>query len=398
MKFSFEKGLETEKIYDDAHNELALGGIVQIGRTGAGGSVYQLSMQPNFCVKVFNSQGLDNAAKRARIIANLKAMLEMPEVAVDPRVTWPLAAVYGQKGEIVGYVMRRVPAGFKALKVLFGGEAAVKRAFPNWTRRELAVTAKNLVDVIVDLERCGVFVADFNPENFLVNASGEVRLIDCDSFMFYGRNGEAYTSDMFFADNAAPEILREPRLAGEPRSPGQSAFSATVLAFQLLMLGQHPFSYVNALDGRACGTPRENILAGTCPLGKGTICRQDPRWFAPWSWLTQALKRVFVRTFRDGHSDPSKRVPLDHLSYDLGEFISACGRDPKCCLLMPTEPKRTDPPQPVPGYGAAPAPRFQSPRPFVPHERWGQRAGACPPRYTNPFNHQYPYRAFGGGR
>jgi len=392
MKFTFDNGLEAEKVYDDAGKALALGEIVQLGRTGAGGSVYRLPKQPDFCVKVFHAQGLSDKAKRARLVTGVKSMLEMGDMASDPRFAWPVAAVYDKQKEPVGYAMCCASSDFKPIKSLFGGKASIKRAFPNWTRRDLAIAAKNIVDAVITLERRGVFVADFNPENFLVNAHGEVRLIDTDSYMFYGRSGRFYTSDMYFEENAAPEILRDPQCAGQPRTSSQSAFSSAVLAFQLLMLGQHPFSYVNAYDGRACGTPRENILAGMCPLGKGAPCKQDPRWFAVWSWLTETLKASFVTTFRNGQANPQARVPLEMLSRELDKFIYVCEHDAARCVLMPTEAKKPNPPRPD---RSAMQPYGPRPKPRTPFAAGGCRMPRFRPNYNT--NNQQPYRAFGGG-
>ena len=56
----------------------------------------------------------------------------------------------------------------------------------------------------------------------------------------------------------------------------------------------------------------ENILSGHCALGRGADA-QFPRgpWHCVWSHLPYKVKGLFVRCFREGHSEPSRRPGLD---------------------------------------------------------------------------------------
>ena len=399
-------------VYDSNHKPLVLGAHQQLGRTGAGGSVYEIPGS-KYCVKLFKPQDLANAAKRKRIISALKAMLEMSECARDPRLAWPLGPIYDKNRGVIGFAMRRIPTGFKEFKVVFGGPASVKRNFPTMGRKELALAAKNFVDLLVDLESVGVRPADFNADNYLLNEQGEVLAIDTDSFMFYDRSGKIHPSEVLVPEYAAPEILRNPKIASLERTVEQTRFSAAVLAFMLVMTGQHPYSFVEALDGSKTGSPVENLLAGKCPLGRGAGCKQAPLWYAMWSWLTGELQAAFISTFRDGHSNPSVRTTLEDLAHALGGFVYVCDHVPKRNQLAPKVPKMPTPrnpngpdgyfapvgaPCPLPrapiGYVARP--RVQRPYPagqFAPHS-YGQRPY---PRGNHPLNSRFNgYRPFGG--
>ena len=72
-------------------------------------------------------------------------------------------------------------------------------------------------------------------------------------------------------------------------------------------------------------------------------CRQDPRWYALWSWLTSGLQVAFITTFRDGHANPSLRTPLAVLAAELGKFAYECGRVPARNDLSPktSKPRET---------------------------------------------------------
>ncbi len=353
-KFTFEDAANGNvpeaqlTVYDGNREPLVLGAQQQLGRAGAGGSVYEIPKAPDFCVKLFKPQDLANPTKRKHILSGLEAMLEMPECARDSRLAWPLGRIYGKDGGVIGYMMRRIPNGFKPFKMVFGGPVSVKRKFPTIRRKELALAAKNFVDLLVFLESVGVRPADFNPDNFFLDFNDGCRVlaIDTDSFMFYERNGKVHASDMYFPDYAPPEILRDPKFAKRERTVEQTRFSAAVLAFMLLMTGQHPYSFVEALDGSTTGNPVENILAGKCPLGSGAGCKQAPEWYAMWSWLTSGLQAAFIATFRDGHSNPSARTTLEDLAHELDGFIYVCDRAPERNELAPKVPKMPTPRNP----------------------------------------------------
>ena len=329
-------------VYDDDRKPLVLGAAQQLGRTGAGGSVYEIPTAPEFCVKLFKPQDLADGVKRKRILSTLETMLEMPECARNPNLAWPFGFVYDKERSVIGYAMRRIPKGYVPFKAVFGGPMSVKRVFPKMGRKELAHAAKNFVETLDFLESVGVRPADFNPENFMLNECGEVRFLDCDSYMIYSRSGKAMASDMYFPDCAAPELLLNSKSLRAPRTLEQTCFSAAVLSFMLVMTGQHPYSFVDAQDGTTTGTPSENIIAGKCPLGKGAGCRQDPRWYALWSWLTSGLQVAFITTFRDGHANPSLRTPLAALAAELGKFAYECGRSPERNDLSPKTSKQRE--------------------------------------------------------
>ena len=385
-------------VYDDDRKPLVLGAEQQLGRTGAGGSVYEIPTAPEFCVKLFKPQDLADDTKRKRILSTLETMLEMPECAKNPNLAWPFGLVYDKEHSPIGYAMRRIPKGYVPFKAVFGGPMSVKRVFPSIGRKELARAAKNFVETLDFLEAVGVRPADFNPENFMLNERGEVRFLDCDSYMIYSRSGKAMTSDMYFPDCAAPELLINPKSLSAPRTVEQTRFSSSVLSFMLVMTGQHPYSFVDAQDGTTTGTPSENIIAGKCPLGKGAGCRQDPRWYALWSWLTSGLQAAFITTFRDGHANPSLRKPLAALAAELGKFSYECGRLPERNDLSPKTSKPREANIQPPPMAFSPRGYSYAPRPQMPRQQYGMRQPAHRPygygNRTSDFGCNY--RPFGG--
>lgn len=347
MKLSFAdlaKGVTPDvgiTVYDEVGKAVKLGPEQQLGRTGASGSVYTLPCAPDFCVKLYRKEELASPKKLAQTVNRLRAMLKLG-VAADPRFCWPLGLVTdkpGGKGKVVGFGMRRLPEGCKPVKLLFGGAAAVQRVWPGAGRRELATLAANLVDAVIALEAWNVEPADFNPENFVFDNAGHVFLLDLDSVSFR-EGGTAYPSKMCYGDTAAPELLGKPDAFKELRSRAQTVFSMAVLCFQVVQLGEHPFSFVEVPGGPRMSSPAENIRAGLCALGGGTGLQRAPRYYALWSWLVSDLQSVFLRIFRhEGYADPARRPTLHELSFALRKFAFECGRTPERNKLEPDGPK-----------------------------------------------------------
>lgn len=343
--FTFEdmfngEGTERTTVYDDAGGALELGAEQQLGRAGAGGSVFAIEGHPEYCIKLFHAADLEDEAKRDRILKRLRASLEMPVCQRNPRLAWPLGAVKDRGGRTIGYAMRRIPPEFKPFRALFGGAAAVSRCFPGCGRKELARVAKAFVDTVRWLDGHGVRVGDFNCSNFMAAPDGRVMFLDCDGYEVTGREGTVHTSDVFYPDCAAPEILREPGTAGEARTKEQTRFSAALVAYQLVMEGGHPYSFAGeAADGSTTGSPADNIRSGMCPLGADASCRLSPFWYRLWSWLTGPLKAVFIRTFQEGNRNPEARATLAELSNAIQQFTRECARTPERNELAPATKK-----------------------------------------------------------
>ena len=62
-------------------------------------------------------------------------------------------------------------------------------------------------------------------------------------------------------------------------------------------------------------------------------------WYNLWSYLTFDLKSSFIKTFRDGHQNPSKRTTLTELIDNLNELLYVMKKDPFRLDLNPTKPK-----------------------------------------------------------
>ena len=114
---------------------------------------------------------------------------------------------------------------------------------PQFDRRYLLRTARNLAAALSALHSSGYVAGDLNESNVLVTPTALVTLIDTDSFQV--REDREWKSGASLCPVGKPEYT-PPELQGKPlsevmRLPDHDAFGLAVLIFQLLMEGSHPF-------------------------------------------------------------------------------------------------------------------------------------------------------------
>lgn len=381
----------TRVVYDPQGVALKLGERDEKA-SGGEGVVYAYPANPNILVKIYKANKLANPAKKAEIAARLRAMLANQACVKMPGLAWPLMPVFDAEKNMIGFVMRACKG--VPFQSLFAGPKSVQAKFPNWTRRELALTALAFVKRCHELAEAGVLVNDFNPANFLVDEQCNVSFIDTDSYQLCDSRGKAYLAHTHFPSHTAPELLTDQSSLQRPRTIEQVRFSAAILAFQLLMCGYHPYSYYDSATGGVVGTPDENLVAGRCPLGLGADCRLPEGWYRLWSWLSGKLKNSFIETFRFGHRDRSRRTSLGQLAYTLQGFIFETERAncPDAAMRRSLSPATAKPHEylgtPRPAY---PNRGFLSRSPRQQRSPFPQFCGSSPQRHVPPCNGFDPY-------
>ena len=152
---------------------------------GGEGIIYRFAQNDGIYIKVCKPETRKNPGKLAVFRNRLKAMMRLAECRNADFLAWPLMPVMDSRGEAVGFAMRKCVG--RTLRALLA-PVQVRRFFPGWNRINVATVALNMLDAIRMLARHRVLVNDFNPGNFLVDKSGAVRLIDCDSFQIPSEN------------------------------------------------------------------------------------------------------------------------------------------------------------------------------------------------------------------
>lgn len=311
--------------------------IVASGREG---TVYSLPQKDNILVKLYNQPLLNDQEKHQRNTDRLMAMFKLQRKlnlgnCTKSSFAWPVMPVFDKNKKIIGFAMFKCEGvSFRAL----GSIAGIKRYFPDWTRRELTLTALDFVSKLRVLQNNGVQINDFNPSNFLVDRNCNVSFIDCDSFQISEVN-KIHVTNTFISSHCAPELLKNKQLLDLPRNTHHQEFGAAIIIFNLLMCGLHPFAYHDPSQVTACGTPEENLLNGRCPLGVGAGCKFPiGNWYNLWSWTSHNVKGGFIRTFRDGHSTPRVRTSLADWEIYLHEMVVQMNKYTERAEIFPAQP------------------------------------------------------------
>ena len=183
---------------------------------GGEGIIYRFARNNGILIKVCKKETLEDASKLSLFRNRLNAMMKLEDCRNADFLAWPLMPVMDKRGGAVGFVMRKCTG--RTLRALLA-PVQVKRFFPGWNRIQVAQVALNYLDAVRMLARHKVLVNDFNPGNFLVDGTGAVRLIDCDSFQIPVEGGEPFMTRTFTPEFTAPELLLHPELFNQPRTP-----------------------------------------------------------------------------------------------------------------------------------------------------------------------------------
>ncbi len=156
---------------------------------------------------------------------------------------WPTDVLYAREGgPVVGFLMPKI-ADYEPVHKVYGPTHR-KETFPHADWRFLVRTAKNLAAAFFVIHKFGYVIGDVNEGNILVNGQACVRLIDCDSFQVR-TNGRLYCCEVGVAQFTPPEIQGPGDFKME-RTANHDNFGLSILFFQLLFFGRHPYSGVYA--------------------------------------------------------------------------------------------------------------------------------------------------------
>jgi serine/threonine protein kinase len=294
-------------VYDARRRPIELGEI--IGRGGEA-VVYRVLNQRDSLAKIYEP------VPRPNYPLKLAWMVEHPpenptQSLHHPSLAWPDGLFYDSKRKLVGYRMPHILDAVPLLEVFNPRRRA--EVLPEFDRRYLHRTARNLAAAFSALHRSGYVAGDVNESNVLVTPTALVTLIDTDSFQVREeRNG----SSIIYPNPVAKPEYMPPELHGKnlmdvTRLPDHDAFGLAVLIFQLLMEGSHPFraQWLGQGDPPSLDV---RIAQGVFPYAEETALQVAPPKNAPGldtlhPWLAELFRRCFV----DGHRSPRWRPGPD---------------------------------------------------------------------------------------
>jgi hypothetical protein len=268
--------------------------------SGGEGSIFEVAGDAGRVLKIYHQFAPGRLAK-------LRSMLATPPD--DPfrsrsnhiSFCWPEGLVFDEQGVSCGFIMPRLDCGTHQPVAVYWNPHDRREIAPGFTWKYLVVTGANIASLVDLLHAQGHVIGDLNEENILVDSRALVTIVDCDSMQIReAANGTLHRSPVAREAYISPERLGI-AMATCDRTPQDDCWALAVLLFQLLMEGQHP------TDGRGVPEARhERLRHGIFPcLGHPGL--SAPKYSVPLDVLTPEVLDLFVRCFRDGHSDPSLR-------------------------------------------------------------------------------------------
>lgn len=245
-------------------------------REGGEGVVYTIKGQSGFVAKIYRPEHVSDSQLRNARRDKILAMLDMgfdPYYRGNLIVAWPKDALFDGSGSFVGFVMPKI----ENKKSLIWATRPSDRValWTNGYRWQYSIAiAFNLALAIELMHQAGIVVGDMNPNNILINATGEVTLIDADSFNITEKNGRVFKCIVGIAEVLPAELqgkdLSKPTSQFNEKTDD---FSLAVHIFNLLCNNCHPFGCLNfnvAKGSIANPQIMDNIVKGYCPYVSGS--------------------------------------------------------------------------------------------------------------------------------
>lgn len=264
-------------------------------------------------------------------------------------ITWPLDVIYNAEG-FAGYVMQKIE-NVQSLTAVYNGD--------KYNLRFRLLAAYNLCAAVETIHNMGQVCGDLNPQNICINLNVndkanafKVTLVDADSYHF-STEEKTYRCEVGLADYLAPEIQKKVsggvtlRNASLPTFTKETdLFALAVHVFCLLMNGCHPFACAKRMNGTVENTmsqmtssseresvvapqPIENIKDGYFPFYDSRENVTIPIYAPPLSSLPQELRTLFIRTFKDGYEDPTKRATAEEWCRAMQPLVQQLQECPK---------------------------------------------------------------------
>ena len=203
----------------------------QLGKGGEG-AVFEIREQTDVAAKLYWPK---NAAVRKDKVS---AMATAGWAKMNPIVAFPIDVLFDSNGTFAGYVMKKI-GGHKPIHMLYS-PASRKAEFQKAQFPFLVRAAQNIARAVASVHTTGCVIGDVNHSGFLVSEAATSVLIDSDSFQVLAANKN------FFCQVGTPEYTPAEMQGGKfdrvKRTPNHDNFGLSVLIFQLLFLGKHPFA------------------------------------------------------------------------------------------------------------------------------------------------------------
>jgi len=294
---------------DDKGKPINLG--TKLGEGGEA-AVFLLNGEPDKVVKIFKPE------KFAYYEPRLKEMVVHPPEDQTRKLTpphvsiaWAERMVYDNK-QFVGYIMPLVGKAPDIFRIY--SPKLRNQDYPNFDWRMLHHTACNLAIAVNAYHAAGYVIGDLNSKNVKVHSNAMVTMVDTDSIQVKTAAGQILRCPVGVAEYTSPE-MQGLDFKSVDRDKYHDAFALSVMIFQLLMEGYHPFSGIPTRPNPQVTDPANLYCI------KNGIYPYDPQngWFSPpkfapdYACLHPEVRALFDRCFKKAspNTRTNRPLPLD---------------------------------------------------------------------------------------
>lgn len=285
--------------------EVTLG--AQLGGGGEG-TVYAVIGWPEQAAKIWKSFSAERGEKIKIMVQNRP---HAPQVGVGGGLfvktgvphssfAWPDEALYGDGGKVAGFLMPKIDSrSFHKIFDYYNPQERqrMERARKqNYQRQDFLLLARNLSNAVARIHQAGYVIGDINESNIFANDSGQITIVDCDSMQVNDPiSGKTYLCRVGTDAYIPPRLLQGGKsFADEKRSSNDDCFGLSVVIFQLLMQGTHPYQIAADEGGNTSNKTRFGSFPYRDNDRESTTSREyKTRWRA----MEPALRRLFRDAF-----------------------------------------------------------------------------------------------------
>ena len=219
-------------------------------------------------------------------------------------IAWPSSILYANRGntQFAGFVMPKLDLKMFSKALLYINLKIDEESILVVLLEAFVVIARNISSAIAAVHERGYCVGDINESNVLIAQNALITLIDCDSFQVRDdSSNKVYRCPVGKEEYSAPELIGK-SYKDINRTFDTDTFALSVLIFQLLMEGFHPFSGRWQLSGEAPKVPYK-IQKGLFSYGR-KLNEIIPQPDAPsYEIIHPEIQQLFYRCFVDGHGN-----------------------------------------------------------------------------------------------
>jgi tRNA A-37 threonylcarbamoyl transferase component Bud32 len=267
---------------------------------GGEGTIYYTSLNGYVC-KVYKKDALTKHK-----LEKLQLLVSKP--LNDARIAYPSELVYF-KGNFVGYIMPFVKGSF--IGDFFYGKLSLNK-FKNWTRLNLIELCISILSLVSKTHAHGMLIGDVNRNNFMVESSKNVYMVDVDSSQI-----EKYPCPVGVEEFTPPEIIDGEHSYKEFfRTYENEYYSLAVLIFMILTLGAQTTTKISFKKADGSYASLNKVQKIKLQEFGFTLdeaeCRQMQNSinFAIWSRFPSYIKEAFYHTFhkKGKYNQPKTRL------------------------------------------------------------------------------------------